>query len=148
MKKDLTKDPDVIQDILGRADVLWLAIVDSQGPYSVPVSFAEKDGVIFIHSGKTGRKANALEKGSALAFSTAVDIVPKTGDMACKYGFKFRSVMGRGKPRRARGDEIRTGLDAITLKYAGKLLPYNEKTMEVTATYIIDIETVCARIKE
>jgi len=148
MRKDVTNNLDVIQDILAKADVLWLALVDSEGPYSVPVNFAEKDGKIYIHSGKKGRKAAALKSGSPLAFSAAVDIKPKTGDRACNYGYKFRSVMGRGTPRPAKGDDMKKAMDIITRKYAGEQLPYSEKMLEATAAYIIEIETAHARIKE
>jgi nitroimidazol reductase NimA-like FMN-containing flavoprotein (pyridoxamine 5'-phosphate oxidase superfamily) len=148
MRKDVTTDPAVIEDILARADALWLALVDADGPCSVPVNFAAADGCIYLHSGKRGRKAAALDAGSPLAFSAAVDLIPKTGDTACKYGYKFRSVMGTGTPRRLEGDAMRAALDAITLKYAGELLPYEDKPLHATAAYAIDIASITARIKE
>lgn len=148
MRKGVSNNLDLIQDILAKADVLWLAFADSKGPYSVPVNFAEKNGKIYIHSGKKGRKAAALKSGTTLAFSAAVDIEPKTGDMACNYGYNFRSVMGRGTPCLAKGDDIKKALNIITMKYAGKLLPYSEKILEATEVYIIEIESAHARIKE
>ncbi|WP_285907767.1 pyridoxamine 5'-phosphate oxidase family protein [Pseudodesulfovibrio pelocollis] len=148
MRKDVTLDPAVVADILARAEVLWLALIDEAGPCCVPVNFAVEGDKLYIHSGRRGRKAAALDSGAPLAFSTAVDLEPKTGDAACKYGYRFRSVMGTGTPRRVEGDEMRTALDAITLKYAGGLLPYEDKPLAATAAYVIDIESVSARIKE
>lgn len=148
MRKDVTLDPAVINDILNRAEVLWLALVDGDGPCCVPVNFAVDGENIYIHSGKRGRKAAALDSGAPVGFSAAVDLEPKTGDAACKYGYRFRSVMGTGTPRRAGGDEMRVALDAITLKYAGQLLPYEDKPLAATAAYVIHITSVSARIKE
>ncbi|ADU63590.1 MAG: pyridoxamine 5'-phosphate oxidase family protein [Pseudodesulfovibrio sp.] len=148
MRKDVTNDPAVTGDILARADVLWLALVDADGPYSVPVNFAAGDGLLYIHSGRRGRKAAALDSGAPLAFSAAVDILPKTGDAACKYGYRFRSIMGTGVPRRAEGDDMRAALDAITLKYAGRLLPYEDTALAATVAYIVEITSLSARIKE
>lgn len=148
MRKSVTSDPEPIKDILDRAEVLTLALCDSEGPYSVPVNFAEEGGVIYIHSGLKGRKVDALNAGSPLAFSVVVDLDPKTGENACKYGYRFRSVFGEGTPRKLEGDDAVRGLDIISLKYAGELLPYNEKALAVTTVYAIDIDSATARIKE
>lgn len=149
MRKGLTDDSKVVQDILDRAEVLWLALVDDEGPHSVPVNFGEADGVLYIHSGKKGRKAAALDSGSVLAFSAAVDVAKRPGgDDACDQGYHFRSIMGKGTPRLVEGDEKITGLDAITVKHLGKQLPYVDKFMPITNVYAIDIETITARVKE
>ncbi len=148
MRKGLTDDPKVIQEILASTDVIWLAISDEVGPYSVPVNFAEKDGTLFIHSGKKGRKYAALMTGTPIAFSAATEMKRKHGDSACNFGYNFHSVMGQGTPRHLEDDEMMQALDAITIKFAGKQLPFNEKVLAATAVFAIDVETVTARIKE
>jgi len=149
MRKDVTDNTAVIEDILNRAEVLWLALADAEGPYCAPVNFAAGRNVIYIHSGLKGRKAACLESGAPLAFSTAVDVRRRAGgDDACDQGYHFRSVMGRGTPRRLSGDELTAGLDAITLKHLGRMLPYKENVLPITAVYAIDIESVTARVKE
>ena len=149
MRKGVTNDPEIVADILEKGDVLWLALVDDRGPYCVPVNFALKDGVIYLHSGKNGRKAACLDSGAPLAFSCAVDVrMREGGDDACDQGYHFRSVMGTGRPRPAEGAEKTAGLDAITIKHLGRLLPYRDKVLPVTAVYAIDIDDATARIKE
>lgn len=149
MRQGVTDNPDSINAIFNEAEVLWLALVDDEGPHSVPVNFGIVDGIIYIHSGKKGRKAAALNSGAPVAFSTAVDIEAKVSDMACNQGYTFRSIMGRGIPRLVTDDkEKMAALDSITLKHVGKLLPYHEKVLPMTAVYAIDIETVKGRIKE
>ncbi|MEF2231704.1 MAG: pyridoxamine 5'-phosphate oxidase family protein [Pseudodesulfovibrio sp.] len=149
MRKGLTDNPAVIEDVLNRAEVLWLAMVDDQGPYCVPVNFAAAGDVIYIHSGLKGRKADCLNAGAPLAFSTAVDVRRRPGgDDACDQGYHFRSVMGRGVPRLLEGDDKIAGLDAITRKHLGRLLPYVDKVLPVTTVYAIDVERITARVKE
>ncbi|WP_419785189.1 pyridoxamine 5'-phosphate oxidase family protein [Pseudodesulfovibrio sp.] len=149
MRKGITDNSAVITDILNRAEVLWLALADEDGPYSVPVNFAVAGDIIYIHSGLTGRKAACLESGAPLAFSTAVDVRRRPGgDDACDQGYHFRSIMGRGTPRLLEGEEKMAGLDAITMKHLGRMLPYKEKVLPITALYAIDIESVTARVKE
>ncbi|QGY40175.1 pyridoxamine 5'-phosphate oxidase family protein [Pseudodesulfovibrio cashew] len=149
MRKGVTEDREVVEAILEKAEVLWLALVDGDGPYSVPVSFAEEGGVVFIHSGKRGRKAEALKSGGPVAFSCAVDVrMREGGDDACDQGYHFRSVMGRGVPRLAEGEEKMRGLDLITVKYLGRQLPYVDKVLPITDVWAIDVDTLTARIKE
>ncbi|BDQ35125.1 pyridoxamine 5'-phosphate oxidase family protein [Pseudodesulfovibrio portus] len=149
MRKGVTHDPKVVSDLLARTDVLWLALTDESGPHCVPVNFAEEDGVIYIHSGRRGRKAACLDSGNRVAFSAALDIEKrKGGDDACNQGYRFKSVMGNGTPRELTGDEKMHGLDLITVKHLGRQLPYVDKVLPITAVYAIDIEEATARIKE
>jgi hypothetical protein len=129
--------------------VVWLALADAEGPHCVPVNFDVEGETLFVHSGKRGRKAACLDSGAPLAFSAAVDMQLKTSDdNACELGYRFRSVMGGGTPRLLDGDEKMRALDLITLKYAGRKMPYNEKVLAITAAYAIDIHSATARIKE
>ena len=149
MRKGVTEDKAVAADILSRAEVLWLALADAQGPHCVPVNFAAEGDVVYVHSGQKGRKAACLDSGAPLAFSAVVDMTLKTSDdNACELGYRFRSVMGNGTPRALDGDEKRNALDLITLKYAGREMPYNEKVLAITAVYAIDVAAVTARVKE
>jgi hypothetical protein len=149
MRKSVTDDKAAVADILDRADVLWLALADHDGPYCVPVNFALEGETLYIHSGKKGRKAACLDSGAPLAFSAAVDMHLKTSDEnACELGYRFRSVMGTGVPRALDGDEKQHALDRLTLKYAGHEMPYNERVMATTGAYAVDIESATARIKK
>lgn len=148
MRKGLTDDTKTIEDILTRAEVLWLAMTDTEGPHCVPVNFAQDGDILYFHSGKKGRKATALKSGALVAFSAAIDIHMRDGgDNACDQGYFFRSIMGNGVPRLTDGDEKMHGLDLISFKHIGKQLPYKEKILPMTDVYAIDIKTIHARIK-
>ncbi|WP_319582054.1 pyridoxamine 5'-phosphate oxidase family protein [uncultured Pseudodesulfovibrio sp.] len=149
MRKSVTEEKTVVAEILNQAEVIWLALVDADGPYSVPVNFAVQGDTLYIHSGEKGRKAACLDSGAPLAFSVAVDMSLKTSDdNACKLGYRFRSVLGNGTPRRLTGEEKMRALDLLTVKYAGRAMPYNEKALAVTVAYAIDIASATARIKD
>lgn len=148
MRKSVSDNVETVKNVLDKAEVLWLALSDDDGPYCVPVNFAEEDGVIYIHSGKKGRKAAILNTEARVAFSAAVDVEAKTGDTICRYGYRFRSVAGNGIPRLLKGEETRTGLDVIIRKYAGQLMSYSDKMLAATAVYAIPMENVSVRIKE
>ena len=148
MRKSVVDDPAVIKEIMDKAEVLWLALVDEDGPYSLPINFAEEDGIIYIHSGKKGRKAEALNTGNPVGFSAVINLEAKTGEDACSFGYRFRSITGQGTPRLLEGDERMHGLETITIKYAGEKLPYDHKYLPITAVYAISVDSVTARVKD
>lgn len=149
MRKGFTDNAQVISNILAKAEVLWLALVDEDGPHCVPVNFAEEEGVIYIHSGPKGRKAACLNSGDSVAFSAAIDMqMRRGGGNACDQGYHFKSVMGTGIPRKTEGDEKIHGLDLITFKHLGEQLPYADKVLPHTVVYAIDVKQATARIKE
>ncbi len=152
MRKDVTRDPGAVADILDCAEFMTLALADAEGPYSVPVSFAHADGVLFLSACK-GRKFEALrkaeERGTPVGFSAACDLEMKTGDRACQWGYKFRCVIGTGRVRVVTDPvERRAGLGVIMSKYAGgDEFPYDESVLDKTAVVAIRVETITARLK-
>lgn len=153
MRKDVTDDRAIIAEILEKAEFVTLALVDDEGPYSVPISHGYVDGVLYLHSSKKGRKADALrravEQNGRVAFSAATDLEMKTGELACQWGYKFRGVLGSGTPRFIEGEaEKRAGLGAIMKKYAGNDdFPYDSGILSKTAVIAIDVDRATARLK-
>lgn len=153
MHKDVTEDRAVVAEVLQKAEYMTLALVDGDGPYSVPVSHAYENGVLYFHTGKKGRKAQALcaavEQKGRVAFSAAVDLEMKTGDKACQWGYKFRGVLGSGVPRFVEGaPEKIAALNSLMRKYAGRDdFPYDEKILNITSVVAIDVDRATARLK-
>ncbi|MDQ7834122.1 MAG: pyridoxamine 5'-phosphate oxidase family protein [Humidesulfovibrio sp.] len=153
MRKDVTDDQAVVADILNRAEYVTLALVDEEGPYSVPVNAALEGGVLYLHSSKKGRKAEAfrlaMATGTRVAFSAAVDLEPKTGELACQWGYKFRCVLGSGHVREVAlaGDKV-AALNVLMRKHAGRDdFPYDEGILDKTYVLAIDIDRATARLK-
>jgi hypothetical protein len=154
MRKDVTDDPKAIADVLNRAQFASLALADADGLYSVPVNFAFADGVLYLHSAKKGRKIEALRhaaaEGTRVAFCVATDLEMKTGDRACQWGYKFRSVLGSGTVRILDDPkEAQAALGVIMKKYAGSDdFPYDDKILAATAVVAIQVEGATARLKQ
>jgi nitroimidazol reductase NimA-like FMN-containing flavoprotein (pyridoxamine 5'-phosphate oxidase superfamily) len=148
MRKNVTREESVINDILDRADVLHLALCDEDGPFCVPVNFARSGRTLFVHSGLKGRKAAALKNGR-LGFSAVTDMEPKTSDQACKWGYRFKSVRGEAVSRILLDESERAaGLDIVVRRYAGESLPMNEDMLKATAVFALEMVEVTARIKD
>lgn len=153
MRKDVTDDPAIVAEVLRAAEYLSLAVLDEAGPYSVPVNFACRDGVLFFHSAKKGRKIEALRRaeaaGTSVAFSAATDLGMKTGAKACQWGYTFRSVLGSGTVRELTDPaDARAGLGVIMEKYAGSDgFPYDGGILAKTAVLALRIGQATARLK-
>lgn len=154
MRKDVTDDPKAVADVLNRAPYVSLALADADGLYSVPVNFAFADGVLYLHSAKKGRKIEALRcaarAGTSVAFCAATDLEMKTGEKACQWGYKFRSVLGSGTVRILDDSkEAQAALGVIMKKYAGSDdFPYDGKILAATAVVAIQVKRATARLKQ
>ena len=150
MRKDVTDDFAVVARILDDAEVLFLALVDAGGPYCVPVNFARQGRALLVHSSRRGRKAAALASGADVGYSAVADMAYRSGPTACKQGYRFRSVIGAGRPRALADGEHLAALRAITAKYAGadNDLPLDAATAAKTAVFAVDITSATARIKD
>ncbi len=153
MRKDVTDDQAVVAEIMNRAEFVTLALADAEGPYSVPVNAALEDGVLYLHTSKKGRKAEALRQAAAtggrVAFSAAVDLEKKTGELACQWGYTFRSVLGSGLVRvvEQRGDKV-AALNTLMRKHAGRDdFPYDDGILDKTLVVAIDVDRATARLK-
>lgn len=149
MRKGFTTDSDVVQDILDRAMFMHLAINDADGPHVVPVNFAAKDGVIYMHSGAKGRKMEALRSGAHVAFSVLGRTELKDGDKACEFGYKYESVVGAGVPEILEDDAERLEhLKFIAAKYGAEKCPISEKAMKATVVIAIKTTEITARVRD
>ena len=92
---------EAIRAILDKAKVLHLAMIDGARPYVVPMNYgyalAAGRLTLYLHSAKEGRKLDILSKNSAVAFVLEADVSPVSGgEIPCKYGAAYASVMGEG----------------------------------------------------
>ena len=92
---------EAIRAILDKAKVLHLAMIDGARPYVVPMNYgyALADGrlTLYLHGAKEGRKLDVLQQNDRVAFVLETDVsLISGGELACKYGSAYASVMGEG----------------------------------------------------
>ena len=106
MKRGITRrerevtDPAQILDILNKAKIVHIGMVDGDEPYVVPMNygFTMEDNklTLYLHGAKKGRKLDVIRANPKVFFSLECDVQPFAGDIACRYGTSYASVMGRG----------------------------------------------------
>ncbi len=110
-----------MENILQAALVCRIAMNDEQAPYVVPVNFGYRDGSIYVHSAPEGKKIDLLQRDNRVCFEVETDLEVLTDDKPCKWGMKFRSVIGHGKAFVLRNaEEKRDALGIIFRHYASE----------------------------
>ncbi|MEW6553786.1 MAG: pyridoxamine 5'-phosphate oxidase family protein [Actinomycetota bacterium] len=145
-EKEIT-DPAVIEEVINRASVCRIAMCDGGKPYVVPMNFGYRDGRVYLHAAREGRKLDILRENNHVCFEVDVDHELETAGHSCGYDMRYRSVIAFGKAFLVEDDdEKRRGLDAI-MEHYGEEGPhlYREKNLSLTQVIRIDIEEITAK---
>ena len=147
-------DETVIRAILDKAQVLHLAMIDGDRPYVVPLHYGYtlKNGVLtlYLHSAKEGRKLDILRQNDRVAFVLETDVTPISGgDIPCKYGAAYASVMGEGRATILTDPVEKT--DALTMlmkTQTGRNFYITEAMTDTVAVLRIDVEAFTAKARQ
>jgi nitroimidazol reductase NimA-like FMN-containing flavoprotein (pyridoxamine 5'-phosphate oxidase superfamily) len=151
------------EELLRDAPLAYLAMIDTHGPYVVPLNFAyvageaavkggaspgpaspALDGCIYFHTGE-GRKTAALATDPRVCLAVTAGTAFHQGDSPCADGFWYRSLLVWGRARRMEDRRRREqALRAIVAKYdaAAARKPFGEADFAQTLLYEVSIETV------
>lgn len=137
-------DMGEIINILDKSKVLHLGLVDGDEPYVVPMNygyeFVDDTLIIYLHGARRGRKLDLIRKNSKVFYELDCDIVPFEGEVACKYGITYSSVMGRGEAFLVEDvEEKKHALSVLMKTQTGKDFTFDDKLVSVVS--IIKIVT-------
>ncbi|MDD3521302.1 MAG: pyridoxamine 5'-phosphate oxidase family protein [Actinomycetota bacterium] len=90
-----------ILTIIDRCRVCRIAITDKDKPYIVPLNFGyfygDKKLTLFFHSAPSGRKIELIKENPDISFEMDFEKGLIKGDIACKYGYLYQSIIGEGR---------------------------------------------------
>ena len=94
-------DDQQITSIIEQAKVVHIGMIDNDRPYMVPMQygFVFCDGklTLYVHCAKEGRKLDILKKNPCVFIELETNVaIISGGDVPCKYGSEYASVMGEG----------------------------------------------------
>lgn len=133
-------------EVLEEAPYAYLAVIDKDRPYVVPVNFAYDPtvGRLYFHTG-AGRKSTALAGTARVCLAIAIDATFRQGATPCSDGFAFRSTLVEGKATLLRSSKEReTALRAIVTRYDPGAAdePFDPDVFAKTLVYAVAIEAV------
>lgn len=138
---------EAMESILREAAVIRIGMADYGMPYVVPMNFAFRDGYIYLHSARHGLKMEMLRRSPQVCFEVdeASGTIP--GNSVCRWGFRYRSVIGFGLASFIDDpEEKRAALNYIVEKYSGLSSgEYSENSLREVAVIRITIQSMTGK---
>jgi nitroimidazol reductase NimA-like FMN-containing flavoprotein (pyridoxamine 5'-phosphate oxidase superfamily) len=149
-REKLITDIDTVIDILEKSKVLHLGLVDGDEPYVVPMNYGytmdEEKLTLWLHGATQGRKYDVIRKNPKVFFEMECDLQPFEGDVACKYGISYSSLMGRGTAVVIEdSQEKQDALTFLMKTQTGMNFEFNEKLASVVGIIRIDVTDYTAK---
>jgi nitroimidazol reductase NimA-like FMN-containing flavoprotein (pyridoxamine 5'-phosphate oxidase superfamily) len=145
-KEKEIKSKEEIESVIQNALVCRLGMADENGPYIVPLSFGYRESSLFFHSAKEGRKLDILKKNNKVCFEIDTDHEIVKSEKACKWGMKYKSVIGFGNAFIIEDMESKkTALDVIMGHYSGRSFEFEEKEMSRFIIIKVEIESMTGK---
>ncbi len=148
--REITEQEDMMQ-IIEKAKVLRLALFDETYPYIVPMHYGYtlKDSkfVFYMHSAKEGHKLDLITKNAnvCVEIENEMEIV-SGGDIPCRYGATFSSVIGRGKVEIVEDTlEKIQGLKLLMQHQVNKDFEINEQMANMVCVIKVCIDEISAK---
>ncbi len=148
--REITNQEAMIK-IIDQAKVLRLALYDDMYPYIVPMHYGytvENSKIVFyMHSAKVGHKLDLIltNSNACLEIESDMEIV-SGGDVPCKYGATFSSVIARGKAVIVEDTEEKIqGLKLLMTHQVNKDFEINEQMANMVCVIKVTVEQITAK---
>lgn len=149
MKTVWIEEREKSEAILARCEICYVGMVDEDAtPYVIPMNFGYEDGVIYLHSGPTGRSIDILSRNNriCICFSSDHELVFQHPKVACSYRMKAKSVICYGHVNFIEEPEQkRRALDIIMRHYSGRDFVYSEPALKNVKVWEVSIEQITAK---
>ena len=143
-------DINKIIEILDKSKVVRIGLVDGDEAYVVPMNYGYtyENGklTLYLHGARRGKKIDLMQKNPKVFFEMDCDIVPFEGEVACKYGITYSSIMGKGKATILENPEEKMqALTYLMKTQTNKDFEFTEKLVSVVAVIRIDVTEFTAK---
>ena len=145
-------DADTIKMILDKSKVVHVGMTDGDEPYVVPMNYGYilDDGklTIYLHGAKRGKKLDIIRKNPKVFVELECDIQPFEGDVACRYGISYLSLMGKGMAHIIDDvEEKQKALSVLMKTQTEKDFTFDEKMVSIVSVIRIDISQYTAKFR-
>ena len=146
-------DLEAIRAILDKAKVLHLAMIDGDRPYVVPLNYGYtlENGALtlYLHSAREGRKLDVLRQNDRVAFVLETNVSQVSGgDIPCKYGEAYASVMGEGRAVLLTDSAEKMAALSILMKtQTGRDFAFTPAMTDAVAVLRIDVDSFTAKAR-
>ena len=140
------RDPGELEDVIRRAEVCRLGMVDGGEPYIVPMNFGYRDGHLYFHCAREGRKLDVLRANPRVCFELEAGVRTVRGETACQWSTAYESIIGWGTAMVLLDEEgVRKGLEVLMEHYFEGLYAFDPRSVSVTAIIRVDVERMTGK---
>lgn len=137
-----------IEEIINKADICHIALVDGSMPYILPFNFAYENRLIYLHSAQKGKKIDIINSNNNIAinFCTDYELFHRHEKVACSYGMKYKSVLATGKIKSIdEYDEKVRIMNLFMKKYTGKEFSFNSPSIINIKILVVEIDNLTGK---
>ncbi|NLL90980.1 MAG: pyridoxamine 5'-phosphate oxidase family protein [Ruminococcaceae bacterium] len=128
--------------ILSRHEVGVLSLIDNDRPYAIPINHVYKDGKLYLHSGKKGKKIQLVKRNVGACY-TIFGLANSEIKNVRSCHLDYESILFKGNVYVEKGDvEKERALKAITKQYG---TPYQHGFSDMIEIIVFEVETMTAR---
>jgi uncharacterized protein len=140
------KDRTAIDVIIRQCQVCRLGLSDGAEPYIVPLCFGYDGEALYFHSAREGRKLDILRKNNHVCFELDIPEGMREAEQGCRWGIKYRSVIGFGTAEIVDDQEgKKKALEIIMAQYSGKEYIFPEDIVTKTAVIKVVVAHVTGK---
>lgn len=140
------KDRAELEDVIRKAEVCHLAMVDDGRPYIVPMNFGYREGVFYFHCAREGRKLEVLRDNPQVCFEMEAGVHLMKGDAACGWSTSYESVIGWGIAEIIMDEhEVRAGLEVLMSHYTAGPYDFDQRSLSLTALIKVKVERMTGK---
>ncbi len=138
-----------IEAIIAKCDVCYVGLADTDGtPYVLPMNFGYKDGIIYLHSGREGRKIDILERNNHICITFCSDRVLsyQSEQVACSYTMKSKSVIVQGTV--SFEEDFDKKVDALNIfmkHYSDKEFKYSDPAINNVKIWKVKVNNITSK---
>ena len=145
-KEKEIEDPEAIARIMAEAKVCRLAMADGHLPYVVPLSFGVEGDCLYFHSAPEGRKIDILRENPHVCFEMDQGSRVVEASAACKWGVRYRSVIGFGTAEfLSEPEEKKEAFQIIMGHYSQRTFHFNDDMVQDVALIKVTISKITAK---
>lgn len=147
-------DIEEIKRILDESKIVHVGMCLGDEPYVVPMNYGYtlEEGVltIYLHGAKIGKKLDIMRANPKVFFEMECDMQPFDGDIACRYGLAYSSVMGKGMAEiidDADIEEKKKALSVLMKTQTGKDFAFDDRMAAIVSVIKITTEKFTAKYR-
>jgi len=135
-----------LESVIMRAEVCRLGLVDQGEPYIVPLNFGYRNGVLYFHCAREGRKLDIIRRNPRVCFELESDVHLLPGERPCQWTSSFRSVIGWGSGTVVLDEAgVKEGLEVLMEHYTPGPFDFDPRSLSLTAIIRVDVERMSGK---